>query len=135
MCSKVTLLVKLIYEGQDSFNLNEFVTCFSAISGLYLPLCKRMAQEPKVVIILLPGLLLPLNNLLKEVGGLTGRNILRQQLQTGRIEMPLTANTVRDSGAVDMTLEDRDVDCKKEEETTTRSGLNTAFLHCTSQHS
>ena len=62
-------------------------------------------------------------------------NILRQQLQTGRIEMPSTVNTVRDSGAVDITLEDRDVDCEKEEEATMRSGLNSAFLHCTSQHS
>lgn len=58
-------------------------------------------------------------------------NILRQQLQTGRIEMPSTANTVRARGTVDITLEDRDVDCKKEEETTTRSGLNKAFLHYT----
>lgn len=41
-------------------------------------------------------------------------NILRQQLQTGRIEMPSTVNTVRDSETVDITLEDRDVDCKKE---------------------
>lgn len=62
-------------------------------------------------------------------------NILRQQLQTGRIEMPSTVNTVRDSGTVDITLEDRDVDCEKEEETATRSGLNKAFLHYTSQHS
>ena len=49
--------------------------------------------------------------------------------------MPSTANTVRDSGAVDITLEDRDVDCKREEDTTTRSGLKKAFLHYTSQHS
>ena len=62
-------------------------------------------------------------------------NILRQQLQTGRIEMPSTANTVRDSGAVAITLEDRDVDREREEDTTTRSGLNKAFLHYTSQHS
>ena len=48
--------------------------------------------------------------------------------------MPSTVNTVRDSRAVDITLEDRDVDCEKEE-TTMRSGLNKAFLHCTSQYS
>ena len=37
-------------------NVKEFVICFSAVSGVYLPLRKRMAQEPKVFIILLPGL-------------------------------------------------------------------------------
>ena len=49
--------------------------------------------------------------------------------------MPSTANTVRDSGAVAITLEDRDVDREREEDTTMRSGLNKAFLHYTSQHS
>ena len=48
--------------------------------------------------------------------------------------MPSTANTVRNSRAVDITLEDHDVACKNEEEATTRSGLNKAFLHCTSQY-
>ena len=35
---------------------------------------------------------------------LAGRNMLKQQLQTGRIDMPSIANTLKDSGAVDLTL-------------------------------
>ena len=36
--------------------------------------------------------------------------MLKQQLQTGRMEMPSIANTLRDSGAVNITLEDDDDD-------------------------
>lgn len=100
--------------------MNEFVTCFSVISGIYLYIFlyilykKEWHKNPKWSLSCCLALLLPLNNLQKEIGGLAGMNILRQQLQTGRIEMPSTVNTVRNSGTVDITLEDRDVDCEKE---------------------
>ena len=47
--------------------------------------------------------------------GLTERNILTQQLQSGGIEMPTIANTLKESGAVEITLEDYDVERKDEE--------------------
>jgi len=101
---------------------------------LYILYVKEWRKNPKWSLSCCLALLLPLNNLQKGIGGLAGMNVLRQQLQTGRIEMPSTVNTVRDNGAVDITLADCDVDCEKEEETTTRSGLNKAFLPRTSQY-
>ena len=52
-------------------------------------------------------MLLPLNDLQGEIRGLMGRNVMRQQLQSGRIGMPSVTGAVRDSGAVDLALEER----------------------------
>ena len=60
---------------------------------------------------------MPLNQLQGEIRGLTGKNILNQQLQTGDIELPTIASTLRESGAVDVTLEDHSV--QREQEATT----------------
>jgi len=49
---------------------------------------------------------LPLNELRGEIRGLTGRNVLKQQLQTGKIDMPSMSRTLKESGAVDINLED-----------------------------
>ena len=62
-------------------------------------------------------MLLPLNQLQGEIRGLTGKNILNQQLQTGDIELPTIASTLRESGAVDVTLEDHSAE--REQEATT----------------
>ena len=53
-------------------------------------------------------MLLPLNDLQGEVRGLVGRNVMRQQLQSGRIGMPSVAGAVKDTGAVDVSLEEGD---------------------------
>ena len=52
-------------------------------------------------------MLLPLNDLQGEIRGLMGRNVMRQQLQSGRIGMPSVTGAVRESGAVDLALEER----------------------------
>ena len=57
--------------------------------------------------------------------------MLKQQLQTGRMEMPSIANTLRDSGAVDITLEDDDDDDaerEQEEEITNDVNLKQGLL-------
>ena len=59
--------------------------------------------------------------------------MLKQQLQTGRMEMPSIANTLRDSGAVNITLEDDDDDDddaerEQEEEITTDVNLKQGLL-------
>ena len=71
---------------------------------------KEWLKNPKWSLSCCLALLLPLNDLQGEIRGLTGRNMLKQQLQTGRMEMPSIANTLRDSGAVNITLEDDDDD-------------------------
>ncbi|KAL9978290.1 hypothetical protein ACROYT_G015789 [Oculina patagonica] len=54
------------------------------------------------------AMLLPLNDLQGELRGLAGRNIMRMQLQSGRIGMPSVAGAVKDTGAVDFELEEGD---------------------------
>ena len=52
-----------------------------------------------------------------KIRGLTGKNILNQQLQTGGIEMPSIGDTLKESGAVDISLlEDQDSENEQEEE-------------------
>ena len=52
------------------------------------------------------ALLLPLSDLQGEIRGLAGTNILNSQLQTGQVETPTIQAAVKDSGAIDVALED-----------------------------
>ena len=52
------------------------------------------------------ALLLPLNELQGELSGLAGENFLKNQLETGQIEKPSLISAVKDSGAIDITLEE-----------------------------
>ena len=52
------------------------------------------------------ALLLPLSDLHGEIRGLAGTNILNNQLQTGQVETPTIQAAVKDSGAINVTLED-----------------------------
>ncbi|CAH3180057.1 unnamed protein product, partial [Porites lobata] len=79
---------------------------------------KEWRKNPKWSFSCCLALLLPLSDLQGEIVGLTERNILTQQLQSGGIEMPTIANTLKESGAVEITLEDYDVERKEEEEET-----------------
>ncbi|CAH3185761.1 unnamed protein product, partial [Porites lobata] len=79
---------------------------------------KEWRKNPKWSFSCCLALLLPLSDLQGEIVGLTERNILTQQLQSGGIEMPTIANALKESGAVEITLEDYDVERKEEEEET-----------------
>ena len=48
--------------------------------------------------------LLPLNDLQQEVLGMTGRNVLKQQLKTGNVDMPSLSGVLKESGAVSIEL-------------------------------
>ena len=52
------------------------------------------------------ALLVPLNDLQEEVRGFAGENVLKNQLETGQIEKPSILCAVKDSGAIDVTLEE-----------------------------
>ena len=59
-----------------------------------------------------------------EIRGLTGRKLLtEQQLETGQIEMQSIASTLRESGAVDVTLEDYNEEGEQEETTTDEESI------------
>ena len=77
---------------------------------------KEWRKNPEWSLSCCLALLLPLRNLQGEIGGLAGRDIPLQQLQTDRIDIPSTANTERDRGAVVILLEDYDAERKEEEE-------------------
>ncbi|KAL9978289.1 hypothetical protein ACROYT_G015788 [Oculina patagonica] len=62
------------------------------------------------------AMLLPLNDLQGELRGLAGRNVMRQQLQSGRIGMPSVAGAVKDTGAVDFELEEEDDEASENED-------------------
>ena len=51
-------------------------------------------------------MLLPLNDLQGEIRGLVGTNVLDKQLQTGQMDRPTIQAAVKDSGAIDVTLEE-----------------------------
>ena len=53
-------------------------------------------------------MLLPLGELQGELRGLVGRNVLKQQLQTGKMNIPSISNTLKDTGAIDVKLEETD---------------------------
>ena len=72
---------------------------------------KEWRKNPKWSLSCCLALLLPLNELQGEIRGLAATNVLKQQLQTGRIDMPSMTTTIKDSGVVDFTLQE-------EEETT-----------------
>ena len=67
---------------------------------------KEWRKNPKWSISCCLALLLPLNELQGEIRGLVGRNVLKQQLQTGKIDMPSMSRALKESGAVDFNLED-----------------------------
>ena len=54
------------------------------------------------------AMLLPLNDLQGEIRGMMGRNVLRQRFQSGRIAMPSVAGAVKDTGAIDVQLEEEE---------------------------
>lgn len=58
-------------------------------------------------------MVLPLTDLQGEIRGLAGRNVLKQQLQTGKINMPSMSDSFKDSGAVTFGLEEDETSLKK----------------------
>lgn len=51
-------------------------------------------------------MVLPLNDLQGEIRGLAGANVLKNQMQTGQIDKPSILSALKDSGAIDVTLEE-----------------------------
>ena len=58
------------------------------------------------------SLLLPLNDLQGDVRGLAGANVFKTQLNTGEFEVITFQAAVKDSGAIDVSLEDGNEDQK-----------------------
>lgn len=52
--------------------------------------------------------LLPLNDLRGEIGGLVETNVLKNPLKTGNLEIPTLFATVKDTGVIDVSLDEGD---------------------------
>ena len=60
--------------------------------------------------------------------GIAGKNVLRQQLQTGETGKPTMSGTFKDSGAADISLEDNEASPTKEDD---YGSVSTNFKNCT----
>ena len=67
---------------------------------------KEWRKNPQWTLSCCLALFLPLSDLQSEIRGLAGRNILKQQLQTGKINLPSMSGSLKDSRAVNFALEE-----------------------------
>ena len=84
------------------------------VSGQYAVFLWRFIKEwrknPHWSISCCLALIIPLNDLQEELGGLQEANVLQKQLQTGQIEKPSILSAVKNSGTIDITLEEGEDD-------------------------
>ena len=65
---------------------------------------KEWRKNPQWSLSCCLALLLPLNDLHNEIRGMTGKNLLNEQVQTGNFNMPSVSSTLNESGAVSFEL-------------------------------
>ncbi|XP_068695970.1 uncharacterized protein [Montipora foliosa] len=61
---------------------------------------KSWRKNPQCSLSCCLALLLPLNDLQHEIRGMTGKNVLKQQLQSGKLDAPSVSSSLKESGAV-----------------------------------
>ena len=66
---------------------------------------KEWLKSPKWSFSCCLALLLPLNDLQGELRGFAGRNVFKNQLQTGKMNMPSISSSFQDTGAMNFSLE------------------------------
>ena len=67
---------------------------------------KEWRKNPKWSFSCCLALLLPLNDLQGGIRDLAGTNLLKTQLESGEFQMATTKDAIKDSGAIDVTLEE-----------------------------
>ena len=67
---------------------------------------KQWRKNPEWSVSCCLALLLPLTDLHGEIRGMAGGNVLKQQMQTGKIDMPSMSGALKDSGAVNFAIEE-----------------------------
>ncbi|XP_068756626.1 putative leucine-rich repeat-containing protein DDB_G0281931 [Montipora capricornis] len=65
---------------------------------------KEWRKNPHCSLSCCLALLLPLNDLQNEIRGMTGKNLLKQQVQSGKLNAPSVSSTLKESGAVSFEL-------------------------------
>ncbi|XP_078377181.1 uncharacterized protein LOC144660438 [Oculina patagonica] len=97
------VLFKILVLGANTSVIGLLVVQYAMFLYRYF---KEWRKNPHWSLSCCLGLLLPLNDLQGEIHGLVDADILKNQLQTGQFEQPTIVSAVKDSGAIDVTLED-----------------------------
>ena len=77
------------------------------------------------------ALILPLTSLQNEMLGMTGKNVLRQQLASGKFGKPTISGAFKDSGAADIELEENESSQREESD---HGGVATDFEDATEEN-
>ena len=86
---------------------SNFLVCFSVQYAIFVfKNIREWRKNPKWSFSCCLALLVPLTNLQSDIRGLAGKNMLKQQVQSGKLDMPSIGATLRDSGAIDIAIED-----------------------------
>ena len=90
------------------YNNNFFTSRFLSVQyGMFLyGYLKEWRKNPQWSISCCLALLLPLNDFQAEMSGFVDTNVIQDQLQTGQTELPTILGAVKDTGAIDVTLEE-----------------------------
>ena len=65
---------------------------------------KEWRKNPQWSLSCCLALLLPLNDLQNEIRGMTGKSLMKEQVQTGQFNAPSVSGTLKESGAVSFDL-------------------------------
>ena len=90
---------------------------------------KEWRKNPHLSFSCCLALLLPLNELQGELRGISGENVLKNQLETGQIEKPSLISAVKDSGVIDVTLEEGEQEDSNKVELQGENHQNTVYMH------
>ncbi|KAL9954477.1 hypothetical protein ACROYT_G042021 [Oculina patagonica] len=96
------VLFKMLVIGANTLVIGLIVAQYAVFLYGYL---KERRKNPHWSFSCCLALLLPLNDLQGEIRGITGADVLKNQLQTGQIDKPTIAAALKEIGAFDVTLE------------------------------
>ncbi|XP_078379719.1 uncharacterized protein LOC144662718 [Oculina patagonica] len=112
------------YVDSIAFNIfvivaNSLVVGFLVVRYLALiyNFLKEWRKNPQCSCSCCLAILLPLNEMQGEIRGLTGKSILRWQLQSGKMDKPSVSSTFKDTGALEFSLDETDEAGRKETQT------------------
>ena len=101
----LVLAVQFRVVFKDRFILVLFPAEYAVFLYSYL---KEWRKNPHWSFSCCLALLLPLNDLQGDIRGVAGTNVLKSQLDTGQFEMVTLQAAIKDSGAIDVSLEENE---------------------------
>ena len=111
------------------YNSYFFTSRFLSVQyGIFLyGYLKEWRKNPQWSISCCLALLLPLNDFQAEMSGFVDTNVIQDQFQTGQTELPTVLGAVKDTGAIDVTLEEDEQD---DDNTVEIQNEHCQLVHC-----